>query len=218
MLRMAVIGSLVLVNIFVWMSPAERFMSSAMGVFDPAPRVERAEHFVVAGDLPAAFKEYQALVAAHPENGAYRYAFGIFCYINSKGLRKAAGLTSPEIFAVIQQELYAARELSANDYDLAQEYALILMDDDMLRAGATRAQATEAWGRVLELLEARHQREPEWTLYATKAAQINVQLARVASRFGDVAAAEESIRTALAIAPDFRVPENFIERNITLLQ
>ena len=217
MLRTAVVGSLVLVNISVWMGPAERFMSGAMSAFDPAPRVERAQHFVIAGDLPAAFKEYRALVAAHPENGAYRYEFGSFCYINSKVLQETTGLTDRQVLAVIQQQLYEARQLDRDDYDLAHEYAFVLMDDDMIRAGVTRAQTTEAWERVLELLEARHLREPEWPDYRTKAAQAHVQLARVASRFGDPVAARKSVESAVAIDPEFRVRKNLIERNATLL-
>jgi hypothetical protein len=158
MLRMLTIAALFLLNLSVWIGPAASLLSYTATLVDDSPRIERAEHFVVAGDLGRAFSEYQAITAAHPNDARSHYEYGLFCYINHVALQDTLGMSPLEVARIAQSELLRSRELTPEDLEFAYDYAFTMMDDAVFRDSEFREPATEAWEQVIRLAEARHRR------------------------------------------------------------
>lgn len=216
MLRTVTIATLVLLNCSVWLGPAERSVDFTIKAFADAPQLERAEHFVVAGDFEAAYDEYEALAKAHPDELLYRYEFGLFCYINARKLVESGNHTAVELSEQIQEELYAARSLDEGDYTLAYEYAITMMDGTIMDTSVTREDALEAWRNVLAVLDAQYARERDSYEYTVRAAQAYTQMARVESRLGAPGNVMVFVRQARAIDPSFRIPEKLISGNLEM--
>lgn len=217
MLRFATIAALCLLNLSVWVGPAERFMSYTMTMFDHAPRLERADYYVLAGDHRAALEEFQAFVAANPSDSSGHLALASFCYINAGTLRAELGMASEAVTALIQREYYQARSLDEEDYALSYQYAFAMLDEELMRTGVTCEQAVEAWTHVLHLVEGGRTDGARRNSHGANVAQVHIQLARIMSRFGNPDAAQAHLDMAFAAEPGIKIPAQFIELNAAVL-
>ena len=85
MLRMALIASLVLFNISVWVGPAEVLAARGKAMPKSSPQHAVAERFVMEGDTESAAQEYQALLAVEPKNATYHAEYAMLCFNNGEG-------------------------------------------------------------------------------------------------------------------------------------
>ncbi len=188
-------------------------MGRASAPQDTAPGIALAEEFIVAGNFAAAENQLRTLMEASPENASYRYEYALFCYLNSDFLLHEATWSHGALTRTVQENMHHARNLQPGDYDRAVEYARILIDEGFFGANLPHGPAVEAWELVLTLADARYLMEPDWYNYPYVAAQALLHLARIESRFGRPDAARQYLDRIPAIAPDFRIPEDLVEKN-----
>lgn len=211
MLRMALIASLIVLNLSVWTGPAEVLAARGKALLDRAPRQDRAQHYVFHGDWKAALTEYEALIAADPKNPAYRGEYALLCYNESEKLQLALNWDRASLVATVQREMKAARDLSPRDYSASAQYALSLMDEDFFDKELLPIETIEeAWGHTIAVVRELREKTPGWTKYDMAIAHACLQLARAEHRYGRDAEVAKYVRQALDIAPELRIPKDLI--------
>lgn len=211
MIRMATIAFLIVINVSVWIGPAETILDRSVDAVATPPGLEAVEMEIVRENFRGALALLNELVAAEPENGAYRYELAMFCYLYSDFMLGEAGWSRDTLIETVQRNLRHARRLQPDDYELARQYARLQIDEQFLDNDIPREAALEAWQYTLESAIARHDTEPEWYGYPHEAAHALLNMARVEARYGNAELAQGYLDRIPAFAPDFRVPENVIQ-------
>jgi tetratricopeptide (TPR) repeat protein len=210
MLRMALIASLIVLNLSVWMGPAEVLAARGKALIDPAPRYDRAQQYAYKGDVKSALAEFEALIEAEPKNANYRAEYALLCYNESELLVGTLGRNRGELIATVQKEMKAARDLSPREYSASAQYALALMDEEFFGTELPVEVIVEAWSHTIALVRELREQTPGWADYDTAIAHACLQLARAEHRYGRDAEVEKYLRQALDIEPTLRVPGDLI--------
>jgi tetratricopeptide (TPR) repeat protein len=208
---MALIASLVLFNISVWVGPAEVLAARGKAMLDSAPQHERAERFIMEGDIVSAATEYQALVEAEPDNASFRSEYGLLCFNNGKKLQHAFGWSREELQAIVVEQFKAARDLSPEDYSLATQYAMALMDAQFFGKELPVEIPIEAWENILTTVGTKQVLNSSWSMHDQVKSHTYLQLARIEFRYGRKAEMEKYIEQALAENPKLRIPKDLLE-------
>ena len=211
MLRMALIASLIVLNLSVWMGPAEVLAARGKALLDRAPRYERAQQYAYKGDVKSALAEYEALIQAEPKNASYRAEYALLCYNESDLLVGALGRSRAEVIATVQREMMAARDLSPRDYSASAQYALALMDEEFFGTELPIEVIVEAWNHTIALVRELRENTPGWTDYNMAIAHACLQLARAEHRYGRDAEVNRYLKQALDLEPELRIPSDLIE-------
>jgi len=209
MLRFFALVSLVVLNICVWLGPAEHVSGKLLKQWEPEHDLATAQSLANAGQINAALESYQLLVVREPENAAIHYNFGLFCAVHADAL-KTLGWSNAQVASKMRDHMYRARELKPDDSSIAQDYARTLMDQAFFDPAETQRELNEAWHYVIHQANARYEKEPDWTFHAHTTACALMHLARVALRCGDEHAASAYVSEARSALPTVRVPDVFL--------
>lgn len=208
MLRMALIASLVLINLSVWTGPAEVLAARGKAMLDSRPDYERAQDCMMKGELPEAAREFQSLIAATPDNASYHMEYGLLCYNNGPALQTALGWTRETLISTVVEEFRRARDLSPGDFSMSSQYALALMDTEFFRSDLPRDTVLEAWQNTLSIVLKKGEAQPDWSEFDLAAAHIYLQLARAEFRYGRTEEMQQYIGQALKESPLLRIPSD----------
>lgn len=211
MLRIALIASLVLFNISVWVGPAEVLAARSKAMLNSTPQHDRAERYTLEGDIVSAAAEYQALVEAEPNNADFRSDYGLLCFNNGDTLRKTLGWSRAELQVLVVEQFKAARDLAPGDYRLASQYAMTLMDERFFGNDLDVEIPIEAWTAILNTVADEDTLKSEWSLHDQVEAHAYLQMARIEFRYGRKAEMERYIAQALAENPKLRIPKDLRE-------
>ena len=211
MLRIALIASLVLFNLSVWMGPAEVIAARGKAMLDIGPRYEHAQMYVMEDDIVSAAKEYQALVDAEPRNATFRSEYALLCFNNGAKLQEVFGWSHETLLNTVVEQFKTARDLSPDDYGAATQYAMALMDVAFFGNDLPVEIPVEAWSMILDIVSAKRALVPEGLYYEQAAAHTYLQLARIEFRYGREAEMEKYIEQALTENPKLRIPKDLLE-------
>lgn len=210
MLRITLIASLVLFNISVWVGPVEVIAARGKAMLDSPPQHERAERFIIEGDIVSAATEYQALVEFEPGNAIFRSEYGLLCFNNGATLQKAFGWSREKLQEIVVEQFKAARDLSPEDYSLATQYAMSLMDAQFFGNELPVDIPLEAWENILTIVGSNQVLNSDWNMHDQVEAHAYLQLARVEFRYGRKAEMEKYIEQALSENPKLRIPKDLL--------
>lgn len=208
MLRWATIASLVVLNLSIWYGPFESIRATTADCDGAAPNTPYAELLANEGDLDAALRAYRQAVSARPEDPAAHFEFALFCYMHADYLREEAGWPADNIVLTVWDGFYRARRLAPDNFELASQYALYLMDTEFFGKSVTRDQTLEAWDHVIALIQERHFEEPAWPFFTERLGYALLQRARTESRFGETEKAQATLAEVRTLSPDFRIPNH----------
>lgn len=211
MLRMALIASLVLFNISVWVGPAEVLAARGKAMLNSTPEHERAERFIMEGDIVSAAAEYQALIELEPDNATFHSEYGLLCFNNGETLQKAFGWSREKMQMTVVEQFKTARDLSPGDYSLASQYAMTLMDTRFFGNELPVGIPLEAWENILTTVGSKQVLNSDWSMHDQVEAHTYLQLARVEFRYGRKAEMEKYIEQALAENPKLRIPKDLLK-------
>jgi len=211
MLRMALIASLVLFNISVWVGPAEVLAARGKAMLKSSPQHEAAERLVMDGDIESAAVKYQALLSAEPENATYHAEYGMLCFNNGEVLQKAFGWPREQLLTTVADHFKRARDLSPGDMTMATQYAMALMDVEFFGTDLPVEITVEAWNELAAILAVQRAQSPDWAHLRQATAHAYLQLARTEFRYGRKAEMENYIAQALAESPKLRIPKDLRE-------
>jgi hypothetical protein len=211
MLRMALIASLVLFNLSVWVGPAEVLAARGKAMLKSSPRHEVAERFVMEGAIESAAMEYQVLLQAEPENATYHAEYGMLCFNNGEALQKSFGWPREQLLTTVVEHFKTARDLSPGDISMATQYAMALMDVEFFGTDLPVDITVEAWSDLLTIVAEKRAESPDWAHYRQATAHTYLQLARTEFRYGRKAEMEKYVAQALAESPKLRIPKELRE-------
>ncbi len=211
MLRMALIASLIVLNLSVWVGPAEVLAARGKALIERGPRYERAQQFVYKGEVKSALAEFQALIEAEPETAAYHAEYALLCYNEGELLLTTLGWNRDDLIATVQREMKTARELSPKNYSASAQYALALMDADFFGTDLPIEVIVEAWSHTIALVRELRENTPGWADYDMAIAHASLQLARAEHRYGRDAEVEKYVEQALTLDPRLRIPKDLLE-------
>ena len=208
MLRWATIASLVVLNLSIWYGPFESIRATTAAGDGTTPNTPRAELLAHEGDLDAALTAYREAVSARPEDPAAHFEYALFCYMYADYLRDEAGWRTENIVLTVRDGFYRARQLAPDNFELASQYALYLMDTEFFGKSITRDQTLEAWDHVIALIQARHREDSAWPFFTERLSYAMLQRARTESRYGETANAQATLAEVRKLSPDFRIPDH----------
>jgi len=211
MLRMALIASLIVLNLSVWTGPAEVLAARGKALIERGPRYERAQDYVYKGDVKSALAEYEALIEAEPQKAAYHAEYALLCYNENYFLLTTLGWNRGDLIATVQREMKTARELSPNDYSASAQYALALMDVEFFGTELPIEVIVEAWNHTIALVRELREDTPGWADYNKAIAHASLQLARAEHRYGRETEMEKYVEQALDIEPTLRIPKDLLD-------
>lgn len=211
MLRMALIGSLILLNLSVWIGPAEVLAIRGKAILDNRPQHERAQKYLFNGDFESAVAEYEALIDVESGNVAFHTEYGMLWLNNGTSLQQSLGWSREKMLATVVEQFKLARDAAPGDFGLASQYAMALMDEAFFGTDLPVETVLEAWREVLAIAEGeRGATSPHHNHYQAKAHTF-LQLARTEYRYGRKAEMEKYIEQALAENPRLRIPRDLLE-------
>lgn len=213
MLRNAIIACLVVLNVTVWLGPAETLMARSGDTYGAVVMLEQVDDLVAAGDLGGALRTLHKIVEAYPDNSAYHYELGAFQHMHADFLSQNENMNKADLARAAQEQLRRARDLAPEDIHLASNYAVRLMDVEFFGGVIERKKILEAWDRVRTLTMKRQHSVAEQYYYANSVANVLIQQARVEARFGNRDAALALIDEARSFSPHIRIPRTFFEQN-----
>lgn len=208
MLRMALIASLVLINLSVWTGPAEVLSARGKAMLDSRPDYERAQDYVMKGDIAEAASEYRGLIAATPDNASYHMEYGLLCYNNGPAIQAALGWTRDTLLSTVVEEFRRARDLTPGDFSMSSQYALALMDKEFFGTALPRDTVLEAWHNTLSIVLKKGEAQPDGSEFDLAAAHVYLQLARAEYRFGRTEEMQQYLDQALKENPGLRIPSD----------
>lgn len=207
MLRMALIFSLILLNLSVWVGPAEVIAVRTRALLDARPQYERAQACVLDGDFKSAVAEYQALIQVEPENPLYRSELGLLCFNNGEAIQEQLGWSRDKTLWMVVENFRAARDLTPGDYSAAALYAMTLMDENFFGNDLPLDVVLEAWKQTLATVRLKQDQGDTWNQIDMAAAHAFLQLARAEYRYGRKIEMQQYLDLALAENPRIRIPE-----------
>lgn len=213
MLRIATIASLVVLNVAVWLGPAETLLARSGDTYAVSAHLERVDDRVGEGDLGGALHLLQQLVDTYPDNAVYRYELGVFQHMHADFLSTHEKMDMRELARTAHAHMQRACELAPDDAQLASNCAVLLMDVGFFGDVVARDDLMTAWERVRYHATARQDSGAEWHFYADSVANVLLQQARIEARFGNIQAARMLVDEARAYSPRIHIPKAFIEHN-----
>lgn len=208
MLRMALIASLVLINLSVWTGPAEVLAARGKAMLDSRPDYERAQDHMIKGELAEAAREFQSLIAETPDNASYHMEYGLLCYNNGPAMQIALGWTREMLLSTVVEEFRRARDLCPGDFSMSSQYALALMDREFFGTDLPIDTVLEAWNNTLSIVRKKGTDQPDWRNSDLAAAHVYLQLARAEFRYGRTEEMQQYIDQALKVSPGLRIPSD----------
>lgn len=206
MLRISLIASLLILNLSVWVGPAEVLAARGKAMLDRRPQYERAQQYVMNNNVASAVREYQRLLKEEPNNAVYHTDYALLCFNNAEYLLSDLGWKRSDLIATVQSEMKQARDLSPEDYSASAQYALALMDTDFFGTALPVDVVVEAWTHTVELTRKYQGTSVAWNSHDTAIAHAYLQLARTEFRYGRMDEMEKYIEQALAENPGLRIP------------
>ncbi|MBL7648444.1 MAG: tetratricopeptide repeat protein [Candidatus Hydrogenedentes bacterium] len=206
MLRWATIASLVALNLSIWYGPFESIRATTTAGDGTAQSTTTAELLAHEGNLDAALTAYRDAVSARPEDPTAHFEYALFCYMYADYLRDEAGWRMENIVLTVRDGFYRARRLAPDNFELASQYALYLMDTEFFGQSVSRDQTLEAWDHVIALIQERHSDDPAWPFFTEHLSYALLQRARTESRYGETANAEATLAEVRKLSPEFRIP------------
>ncbi len=211
MLRLALIASLILLNLSVWTGPAVVLAARGKALMERGPSYERAQEYAYQGDVKAALAEYEALIGAEPKKAAYRADYALLCYNESEVILATLGWDRGKLIATVQKEMKAARDLSPREYSASAQYSLALMDEEFFGKELPIEVIVEAWNHTISIVRELRENTPGWTDYDLALAHACLQLARAEHRYGREAEVDRYLKEALDLEPELRIPSDLTE-------